>query len=327
MRRRNFVTLVGASVMSLPLAARAQQAAMPTIGFLGGGSREPTAVFVDVFRQRLRQAGYIDGQNLTILQRWAEGHTDHLPLFAAELVQRKVSLIAAVPFVAALAAKAATATIPIVFISGADPVSTGLVASLSHPGGNLTGVTNLSVGLIAKQLQILHEMIPSAGTLGLLLNPDTQVAFASTPQDARAASASLGVEVQTLEATNPAEIDAAVSEAVARKIGAMVVSPDPYFVARRDQIVTLAARNALPTIYSFSEIAAGGGLISYGTRLSDGYDLLGVYAARVLGGEKPADLPVQQSVKVELVINLKTAATLGLKIPLPLLGRADEVIE
>jgi putative tryptophan/tyrosine transport system substrate-binding protein len=296
-------------------------------GFLGAASPVPFTVFVDAFRQGLRETGYIEGQNTRIEFRWAEGHNDRLPALAADLVQRRVSVIVAIPSAPALAAKVATATIPIVFESGIDPVAAGLVVSLNRPGGNITGITNLSVGLIEKQVEIMRQVVPNATAFGVLLNPTTQATFPAFASGARAAATTQGVKVQILKAGNVREIDLAFETAVNERMGAVVVSSDPLFVAQEEQIVALAARTAMPAIHAFREFAAAGGLMSYGAQLTDAWHLTGIYAGRILNGEKPADLPVQQAVKVELVVNLKTAKALDVTIPLALLGRADEVIE
>ena len=327
MRRREFLRLLAGATAAWPFAAGAQQPAVPVIGFLHASSPATYSVFVDAFRQGLRETGYIEGQNVRIEFRWAESHNDRLPSLVADLLQQNVRVIVAIPNAGALAAKAATATIPIVFESGADPVAAGLVTSLNRPGGNITGITNLSVGLIEKQIEIMRQIVPNASAFGVLLNPTAQATFPSFASGAQSAATKLGVQVQILKAGNPGEIERAFETAAKERIGAVIASSDPVFVAQRDQIVALAARTAIPAIHVFREFALAGGLMSYGTQLADAYRLTGIYAGRVLNGEKPADLPVQQAVKVEMVINLKTAKALGVTIPLALLGRADQVIE
>ena len=325
MRRREFIAFVGCTVAARPVAARAQQPAMPVIGFLHASSPATYSVFVDAFRLGLRETGYIEGQNVMIEFRWAESHNDRLPALVADLVQRNVKVIVAIPNATALATKAATATIPIVFESGADPVAAGLVTSLNRPGGNITGITNLSVGLIEKQIEIMRQILPNASAFGVLLNPTAQATFPSFASGAQSAATKLGVQVQILKASSPGEIELAFDTAAKERMGAVIASSDPLFVAQRDQIVALAVRTAIPAIHVFREFALAGGLMSYGTQLADAYRLTGIYVGRILNGEKPSDLPVQQSTKVELFINLRTAKALGIAIPLSLLGRADEV--
>jgi putative tryptophan/tyrosine transport system substrate-binding protein len=295
MKRREFITLLGGAA-AWPLTARAQQPAMPVIGFLGSGSAEGLAVQVAGFRQGLKETGYIEGQNVAIESRWADGQYDRLPEMAAALVRRQVAVIVSSGgSVTALPAKAATTTIPIVFGSGGDPIQDGLVASLNRPGGNVTGV-NVFAGVIeAKRLGLLHELVPTATTIAVLLNSATS------------------------------DFDTQLKDQL--RAGALLVSSDPFFYTRHDQIVAQAARHAIPVIYEWREFAVAGGLMSYGTSLTDAYHQVGIYAGRILKGEKPADLPVQQSTKFEFVINLKTAKTLGLEVPPGLLAIADEVIE
>jgi putative tryptophan/tyrosine transport system substrate-binding protein len=326
-RRREFIGLVGGAAAVWPFEAHAQQPAMPVIGFLHASSPATYSVFVDAFRLGLRETGYIEGQNVMIEFRWAESHNDRLPALVADLVQHNVKVIVAIPNATALAAKAATATIPIVFESGADPVAAGLVTSLNRPGGNITGITNLSVGLIEKQIEIMRQILPNASAFGVLLNPTAQATFPPFASGAQSAATKLGVQVQILKASSPGEIELAFDTAAKEGSGAVIASSDPLFVAQRDQIVALAARTAIPAIHVFREFALAGGLMSYGTQLADAYRLTGIYVGRILNGEKPNDLPVQQAVKVELVINLKIAKALGMTIPLALLARADEVIE
>src|SRR5262245_23344561 len=326
-RRREFITLLGGAAAAWPVAARAQQPAMPVIGFLSVASPGPFAHLVAAFQQGLREAGYIDGQNLTIEYRWAEGQYDRLPALAADMVRRPKAVIATTGGAAAAqAAKAATASIPIVFSSGGDPVRLGLVASLSRPGGNVTGVHLLIGALDPKKLGLLRELVPHATKIGALLNPavaDFQVRLDDVNEAARA----IGQQVHILYASSERELDDAFSAMSQIQAGALVVSADPFFNSRRDQIITLAARHAIPAIYEGREYAVAGGLASYGTSLSEAYHQLGVYTARILGGAKPADLPVVQSTKFEFVLNLKTAKALGLKISDNLLSLANEVIE
>jgi putative tryptophan/tyrosine transport system substrate-binding protein len=327
MRRRDLIKIVASSAIAWPLAGRAQRPAMPVIGFLSPATAEDLHDNrVNAFRQGLNDSGFVEGQNVTIEYRWAENQNDRLPALAADLVRRQVAVIA-VPLStpAALAAKAATTTIPIVFYVGSDPVALGLVTSLARPGGNLTGVTSLSLQIGAKRLEIIHELIPSATSVALLVNPTSPLAEIET-RDEQAAAKKLGLDLHVLQAGSENDFNEVFANLVQLHAGALIIGPDSLFTNRQKDLAALAMRYAVPAIYQFHTFAAAGGLMSYGASLSD-YRLLGRYTGRVLKGEKPADLPVEQSTKVELTINLKTAKALGLTVPLTLLGRADEVIE
>jgi len=323
--RRAFVASLTSGLLAAPLAAVAQQKAMPVIGVLNTGS-PPSPVSMDAFRQGLREAGYVEGQNVAIEYRWAEGHYDRLPALAADLVGRKVDLIMANSPPAAVAAKSATSTIPIVMRGGADPVGSGLVASLARPGGNLTGVSVIADELTAKRLELLSELVPRARVIALLMNPNNASAE-RVIRDVQEAARTKGLQLHVLKASTESEIDTAFASLVPLHAGALVVGGDPFLSSRREQLVALASRRALPSIYAWREFAASGGLISYGPSLTAAYRLVGHYVGKVLKGAKPADLPVQQSTTFELVINLKTAKALGLTIPPSLLARADQVIE
>ena len=328
MRRRNFITLMGGAAVGWPLVARAQQPAMPVIGFLNPTSPDTRRELIAAFHQGLAEAGYVEGRNLTIEYRWTKGQNDRLPAMAADLVQRRVAVIAAVDGTAtALAAKAATATIPILFLIGADPVELGLVASLNRPGGNITGVSALSLGTVAKRLQLLHELVPAAADIAFLRNPTNPYYVTLETRELQSAATALGLRLLLVNASTTGEIEAAFTTLVAQRADAFLLGTDPFFMTVRDQLVALANRHALPAIYPFREDAVAGGLMSYGTNLRDGYRQVGVYTGRILSGDKPADLPVLQATKFELVINLRTAKALGTTVPLPLTGRADEVIE
>ncbi len=324
--RREFVEIAGGVAALWPFAVRAQQKRVPVIGFLSIGSPGPNAPFVAAFRQGLSETGYVDGQNIAIEFRWAEGRDDRLPALAAELVGRNVDLIKTGGTNAILAAKSATSTTPIVFLGGGDPVATGLVASLARPGGNLTGFTFMGSELPPKRLELLSELVPRAKVIALLVNPNNRDAERIT-RDVQEAARVKGVRLPILKAGTEGEIDAQFATLVQLQAGALVVSADPFFFSRREQVVALASRQAVPAIYEWREFAASGGLISYGTNLTSANRQVGIYAGKILKGAKPADLPVQQPTTFELVINLKTAKTLGLTVPQALLARADEVIE
>ena len=326
MRRRKFVALLG-GVAAWPFAARAQQKAMPVIGVLSTGSPGVSSELFMAFRQGLSEAGYVEGQNLAIEYRWAEGNYDRLPALAADLVGRKVDLIMASSPPSALAAKSATSTIPIVFRGGGDPVGGGLVASLARPGGNLTGVSFVPNELTAKRLELLSELVPQAGVIALLVNPTSGANTERVIRDVQEAARTKGLQLHVLKASSESEIDTAFASLVQLHAGALVVGADPFLSGRREQLVALASRHAVPAIYAWREFAASGGLISYGASLTAAYRLVGTYAGKVLKGAKPADLPVQQPTTFELVINRKAAKALGLEVPPALVARADEVIE
>jgi putative ABC transport system substrate-binding protein len=323
MRRRDFITLFGGAA-AWPLAARAQQPAMPVIGFLGAGG--PTASLVPPFREGLKDAGYVEGQNVVIEYRWAEGQYDRLPALAIDLASRRVAVIFAADNAAAQVVRPAGTTIPIVFAIGADPVKLGLVASLSRPGGNMTGVSFLSTATVAKMLEMLHQAVPNATAIAALMNPTNPNGETDT-REAQEAARILGLQLHVLDASNDREIEAAFATLVQRRAGALVVQGDSFFGGQADQLAALAARHAMPAIYQSRIFAEAGGLMSYGASLADARRMAGTYTGRILKGEKPADLPVQQSTKIELVINLKTAKALGLAIPPGVLAIADEVIE
>ena len=324
--RRKFITLLGGAAAAWSIVARAQQPAMLTVGFVWGGAQAPAVHLIALVRQSLAEAGYVEGHNLTIEYRFAEGNYDRLPLMATELVGRRVALIVCIPTPAALAAKAATATIPIVFGVPDDPVKYGLVASIARPGGNATGVSFLLGDLGAKQLALLRELVPTASRFGFLVNPNNENAETIT-SNMKVAAARIGVEIITVRARDGREIEAAFPALVRDKVDALVVGTDIFFFSRRLQIATLAMRHALPAVYNAREYAEAGGLMSYGTNLAEVYRQVGAYAGRILKGEKPADLPVVQSSKFEFVINLPTARALSIEVPPGLSARADEVIE
>ena len=323
--RRKFLATLGGAAAAWPLAARAQQAAMPVIGFLNSASADAYARFTAAFHQGLAETGFVVGQNVAIEYRWADGHYERLPALAAELVRLGVAVIA-VSGPAAPPAKAATTTIPIVFTAGYDPIELGLITSLSRPGGNLTGVSILNVELGPKRLELLHEVVPTAAIVALIINPANPNAGSQT-RELQGAAAALGLKLHVLHASSDRELTAAFATLRELRAGALLIGADPFFNSQSQLLATLAGRHAIPAIYQYREFAAAGGLMSYGGSLTDSYRQAGVYTGRILAGAKPGELPVQQSTKVELIINLKTAKALGITFPLPLIGRADEVIE
>jgi putative ABC transport system substrate-binding protein len=326
MRRREFLTLV-AGAASCPIAALAQQSGLPVVGVLGATTAQGYAAQSAAFRQGLKETGFVEGRDVTIEYRWAEDQYDRLTALAADLVRRQVAVIATIGGNAsALAAKAATATIPIVFHGSLDPVAAGFAASLNRPGGNMTGVVTLNVDTGQKRLELIHELVPTATTIGLLLNPTNAVAGTQS-KDLLAAAGTLGLRLHILHASTEADFEAAFASLLQSRAGALVIGTDGFFVSRSEQLAALTMRHGLPAIFQYRAFATAGGLLSYGGSVTDSYRLSGIYTGRILKGEKPADLPVQQATKVELIINLKTAKALGLTVPLPLLGRADEVIE
>jgi putative tryptophan/tyrosine transport system substrate-binding protein len=327
MRRRDFIAGLG-SAAAIPSVARAQQPKVPVIGFIGSSSPDPYAYLVRAFHQGLGEIGYVEGRDLTIEYRWAEGQNDRLPALAADLVSRNVSAIfvtGGVP--GALAAKAATKTIPIVFSNSADPVEIGLVAALNRPGGNLTGVANLNMELGSKRLELLHEVVTPGKVIGLLINPTNPVVTDAVLRQSQAAAGSLGVQLSVLRASTERDFDTVFESLVRLQAGGLVITNDAFFTSRSKQLATLALRNAVPAIYQYREFPAAGGLMSYGGDPTDGFRIAGNYVGRILRGDKPTDLPVQRLTKVELIINMKTAKALGLTFPQTLLARADEVIE
>lgn len=326
MKRRKFLGVLGGAAATWPLAARAQSSALPVIGFLNGASPDGFAPMLASFRQGLKETGYVEGQNVAIEYRWADGQYDRLPALAADLVRRQVLVIAATSTPANLVAKTATNTIPIVFTTGSDPVELGLVTSLNRPGGNVTGVTQLTGEVLPKRVELARELIPTATVIALLVNPRNPTAGTLT-RVSQAAAAALGVRLEILQASTEAEVDNAFDTLLQKRAGALVIGADAFYNSHAELLAALAIRHLVPAIYEFHQFAAAGGLISYGGSIIESYRLAGVYTGKILKGDKPGDLPVQQSTKVELIINLKTAKALGITVPLSLLGRADEVIE
>jgi putative ABC transport system substrate-binding protein len=326
MRRRKFITLLGGAA-AWPLAARAQQASVPVIGFLGPGSAESDAYRVRAFRQGLSEASLVEGRNFTIEYRWADSHYDRLPALATELVHRKVAVIATSSTPAALAAKAATTTIPIVFETAADPVKLGLVASLSRPGSNITGVTQAAEEIAPKRLELLHELLPKAGVLALLVNPTAPVLAEPQKREVGLAARALGIDLHVLNASTEQDFERVFAKLSELRAGGLVIGGSALFTSHVKQLAALTVQHAVPAIYQHREFAAAGGLMGYGADITDTHRLVGIYAGRILRGDKPADLPVQQASKVQMFINLKTARALGITIPLPLSGRADEIFE
>jgi putative tryptophan/tyrosine transport system substrate-binding protein len=324
MKRREFITLLGGSAATWPLVARAQQPAMPVIGFLSSTSPQVFAARLPAFAQGLKEEGYIEGQNVVIEYRWAGDHDDRLPVLAAELVQRQVTVIVAVGSPSSVAAKAATAAIPIVFDTASDPVTLGLVASLNRPGGNLTGVTNLSIEVGQKRLQLLRELLPAATNVAVLVNPSAPAITEQFMGNLQAAAPALGMQLHVVQVSTDHDLDTVFA---ALRADALVVGPYQFFNSRMEQIGALSLRHAVPTLFTYRKFVAAGGLISYGPNETETYRLVGIYTGKILKGAKPGDLPVQRSTKVELIINLKTAKALGITVPLALSGRADELID
>jgi len=326
LRRRDFITLLGGAA-TWPVAAHAQQPGMPVIGFLNSGSPDADGDRMRAYRQGLTETGYVEGRNVTIEYRWADGQNDRLPSMAADLVRRGVNVIVTGGTPATLAAKAATTTIPIVFILSTDPVEAGLIASLNRPGGNLTGVTGLNVELAPKKLELLHDLLPAVTIIAMLVNPTNVIAAKNQSRAVQAAARTLGLQLHVLHASTERDFDQVFASLVQLRAGALVIGSDLFFTSRSEQLAALTVRHAVPSVYQFREFVAAGGLMSYGGNITDWGHQGGIHTGRILAGAKPAELPVQQATKVELFINLKTAKALGLTFPITLLGRADEVIE
>jgi putative ABC transport system substrate-binding protein len=327
MQRRRFISLLGGAAVAWPLVARAQQSTMPVVGFVNLASAKGYAPQVSAFLKGLSETGYVDGRNVAIEYRWAEGRIDRLPAMVADLVHRQVAVIAASTTPAALAAKAATTTIPIVFETGGDPVQLGLVPSLNRPGGNVTGVTQTNWEITPKRLQLLHELVPTASVIAILVNPANPTVSETTTKAMQAAAPSVGLELHILNASTERDFDGVFAKLNQLRAGGLVIGQDPFFTVQRERLAALTVRHAVPAIFYGREFVAAGGLLSYGADVADAYRLAGNYTGRVLKGEKPADLPVQQVTKVEMYINLKTAKALGVNVPNTLIGRADGVIE
>jgi len=327
MRRREFIKAATASAVAWPLAARAQQSARPVLGFVNVASAKNFTRPLSAFLKGLGETGYVDGQNVAIEYRWAEGKNDRLPSFVADLIERKVTVIAATSTPAAIVAKAATTTIPIVFTTADDPVRLGLVTSLNRPGGNVTGATQATVEVAPKQLQLLHELVPKARVMALLVNPAIPTLADSSTRALQAAARTLGLDLHVLTASTEGEFNGVFAQLIQLRAGGLVIGSDPFFTSRTEQLAALAVHHAVPAVYHWREFAVAGGLVSYGAAVTDVYRLAGNYTGRILKGDKPADLPVQQVTKVEMHINQKTAKALGLTVPQALLSRADDVIE
>jgi putative tryptophan/tyrosine transport system substrate-binding protein len=327
MKRREFITLLGGAAVSWPIAARAQQSAMPVIGFLRSTTAASAKHLVTAYLQGLKEAGFVDGQNVVIEYRWADDHNDRLPALAADLVHRQVTVIAALTTPSVLATMATATTIPTVFVTAGDPVKQGLVTSLNRPGGNFTGVSLTNAEVAPKRLQFLHELVPAARAMALLVNPANPSLAESQSREGLSAARTLGLELHVLKASNESDFAGVFAKLTELRASGLVIGADPFFTSRIAQLAKMAVDHAIPAIYEFREFAVAGGLLSYGAELTDAYRLAGIYTGRILKGDKPSALPVQQSSKVELVVNLKTAKALGITFPLSLMGRADEVIE
>jgi putative tryptophan/tyrosine transport system substrate-binding protein len=325
--RRKFLATLGGAAAAWPLAVRAQQAAMPVVGFVNAATAQAAAEQLAAFLKGLSETGYIEGRNVAIEYRWAESQFDRLPAMIADLVHRQVAVIAATSTPAAVAAKAATTTIPIVFETGIDPVQLGLVTSLNRPGGNITGATQLIAEVAPKRLELLHELVPTARAIGVLVNQAAPAVAQAQLRAIQSAANTLGLELQVLNASSEHDFDAAFLDLIRLRAGGLVISADSVFLRGMEQLATLTVRHAVPAIYQFRKFAAAGGLMSYGPDITESYRMAGIYTGRILKGAKPADLPIQQVTKVEMYINLKTARALGITIPLPLSGRADEIFE